>query len=211
MRVSRTTLISFLAVVLLSAVTAPAAKAAPITFTFATIGSGQLGAANFTDVLVTLTATGDTSAVTPVGLPDTGIFYLVPTEFEVNIAGVGTAVVTGDGIFGGSAYVFVNQAVQTVGFGTTGDLADISDPAFATYDLMSSIGPISGRAVAIPVDVPTTLGMFRVTNFANPESGTFSAQVSEVPEPSSLALLGSGISLLVRRSRRRAQGPTAIV
>jgi len=88
--------------------------------------------------------------------------------------------------------------------GTSGNLilATISN-ALLGYDLRSAIGPISGPA-GTPDDMvySTTSGNFRWTTF--PETATFTATVSPVPEPSSMILLGMGlIGAAARRYRAR--------
>jgi hypothetical protein len=67
------------------------AKADLVTFTESVTASGSLGSTPFTDKVVTLTATGDTSNVTN---PSLGVFYLPGLVVSINITGLGTAVLT---------------------------------------------------------------------------------------------------------------------
>ena len=66
-------------------------KATPITYTLESTASGSLGGTTFTDALVTLTLTGDTSDVFepfPVEFP--GVFAIEGTP-TLTIEGLGTA------------------------------------------------------------------------------------------------------------------------
>ncbi len=182
--------------------TATTVSASAITYTFTAIGSGTIGTTSFTGDLVTVTAIGDTGAVfeapQPPFPPD--VFAIVPTQFEVSISGVGTAGFTGTGYFGGNGYVFDNEGDSLAGFGIESDAADISNLAFATYDLSSSIGPISGVSMGFSAEA-TTLGALTLTTVT---PGTFTAELgSSVPEPitAGMVALALAVAALIRRKR----------
>src|SRR2546425_440032 len=74
------------------------ASASTITFTESAVASGMLGNNSFVNSLITLTATGDTSNVTPRG---PGWFWLSGLPVSINIASLGTtATLTSAGIVG---------------------------------------------------------------------------------------------------------------
>lgn len=137
--------------------------AVPITYTVAATGTGSLGASTFTNALVTITLTGDTSGVTGTG----PFFNAGPTT--VNVAGIGTATFTN------LIQVFDNLAgvAGIEDFGVNLDILDTSNAAFTSYDLKSAIGPLSGSSLFNPGALfPTDLGNFSLTSVGN---STFTA------------------------------------
>src|SRR5580698_3875410 len=107
------------AAVLLGSATRVPVQAAPITYSLTTTASGTLGASSFTNALVTVTLSGDTSSIMPGSGSITGLL-VNPGTATVGIAGVGTATFTGSigilstfnnvSLFGGSG-VIIGQFV----------------------------------------------------------------------------------------------------
>jgi hypothetical protein len=193
---------AFLAVVacLLGCVLTGWASAGSVTYTIeqGTV-SGFLGSSSFTDVQVTLTFTGDTANVIH---PAAGIFGNLVGTGTVNVAGIGTATFTD------SVGVVDNQRVKgTVISDFTNHLSILGtvNDVFATYDLKTSIGPVSGTSSGNPGrSYNTNLGALTFDSFG--PTSTFTATV--IPEPASLTLFGIGavVGLLGYgwRQRKRA-------
>jgi hypothetical protein len=196
-----------------------AASAGPITYTLTTTASGTLGASSFTDALVTVTLTGDTSNVTPGTGFITGAL-VNPGTATVSIFGLGTATFTASigilstfngtaAFLGGSGSgVLIGQFVGPLNDPTdiTGILVQES-PVFFGYDLRSSFGPLSSRGGSSAPDpsavFPTTGGTL---NFTAPpfDTGTTTFTAVATPEPGTLLLFGTGfVSLVGGRFRRQ--------
>jgi PEP-CTERM motif-containing protein len=183
---------------------ASSAFAVPITFTHTSNGSGVIGGTPFTDAEIFITAIGDTAAQESLGLG--GVFFIDHSSASIEIEGQGTF------SFITPTRTFVSNTSSTVGFSRAGisGLDLLTGPgaaAFATWDMLSSIGPI------------TTVGSFRqwdsspvltsggvVDLIDGPATITFEAVVGvisvpvpdvtpvPVPEPASLPLLALGLA-----------------
>jgi len=186
-------LLTALVVLLFSLFAAAAARADGIVVTeTATTVTGSLDGSSFTNALVTLTLTGDTANVNQ--SLGSGIFEL-PGTATVFVAGIGSDTFTG------SIFAIVNQSSTDGGIsdltqGPTEGAALIvtgNNLAFSTYDLTSSIGPLSGYAgSSLNFNNPSSTlgGSFVISNLSG--DATFTATV--VPEPSSLLLVIVGLA-----------------
>lgn len=168
------------------------AHAGTITYTISALLAGSLNGVSFHDDPSTLTMTADTSGVTG----GAGFFTIVGTV-QLNVSGIGS------GTFTDVMEVFDNQSFPAVGFGDATlsmSVFDVIDPAFATYDLTTAIGPITNTPFANwGQSFPTTAGAFIITDSNNP---TFTAVT---PEPMSFGLLGLGLAAIAGAARLRRQ------
>jgi PEP-CTERM motif len=181
---------------------------AEIEFVETGIGSGSIGTTSFSNSTFTITSFADTTN----RLLDTStsafVYSIDHDSSEIAINGVGTFQ------FLSKTRTYVNNTKSTVGFsrGPSGSLSaldlynGLTNPAFGTWDMLSSIGPITGTTKLLQWNdfesaVQTNAGQL-IFNSANNISGSFSATI--VPEPSTLTLLALGVvGLVVARWRAR--------
>jgi hypothetical protein len=89
--------------------------------------------------------------------------------------------------------------------------ADLGDTAFGTSTLLASLGPFttgaySNTLYSAPLGATSPFSVTQeivLVAGANGSFASYSAEVKPLPEPGSLLLLGSGLTALVLRRRRR--------
>jgi hypothetical protein len=176
----------------------------PITFSLSGIGNYSLGTTNFTDSPFTISLFADTANVVQIPDPydNNTIFLVGASSSSIDLSGIGTGNILAD------LHFFVNQENSAAGITTatsvessTGDLFDITNAVgFATYDLRTSLGPLSPVTVTfVDFAEPTTLGQFGFT--AIPQDVTFTAVAT--PEPASVGLFGFALLPLMLSKRKR--------
>jgi hypothetical protein len=199
------------------------ADASPIVYTESGFASGTIGGSNFTNALVKVTASGDTTNVVSFTDGVITVYANLSSLTTVTIAGIGTATVSdANAVYSFPTAVDIDPSngfpvlpyvvIATLDSppaldGFTGIGAE-GNNALLGYDLKTAIGPITGSpgGIGYPTSlfVNTSLGHLTFNaNISPTAQGTFTATL--VPEPMSLLLLGSGIALLAGLSRFRAR------
>jgi hypothetical protein len=171
-----------------------AANAAVIEFSYTGTASGRwfsgtYSGQSFTNKAFTITLRGLTESAT--ALPN-GMGYKTNTSGAiVTIADYGSFAVTSE------TAVWVNNTFGRSGFGIrdSGDIVGLGDNSFNTWNMQSSLGPITSTG-SFNEAFSTTGGLLR---FNGSPAVTFSATV--VPGPSAAALIGLVGAVGARRRR----------
>jgi hypothetical protein len=174
----------------------------PIIFSIQGVGTGTVDTTAFTDAAFTFTVTSDTTLITAFADEDGETGFQTP-----DVSGAGISIGGfGSGTFTDAEDIFVSNNTTYAGITDEGadDLLDGFNTSFATYDLQSSIGPLSMTSLEALnqfLDIPTSLGsvsftlatgvLFTAATVVTPEPGTLVLGVAE-------ALLLAGIKLLAR-------------
>jgi hypothetical protein len=196
---------------LLGTVLGVAANASPIVFTYITIASGTIGSTSFTNALITISAVADTSNIVPV--PSPRGLSLDNSLASITIGSLGTFTFTTGTRFivnhenGGGVVDFSRSSL------TGTDLIEGPvNSAFSSWDMLTSIGPITGEGTILqwsesqcggclpPVpDVVTNGGTLVLFN-ASPDV-TFSAVLAPVfaGTPGTANCHGKSVSALARQ------------
>ena len=171
-----------------------AANAAVIEFSYTGTASGRwfngtYSGQSFTNKAFTITLRGLTESAT--ALPN-GMGYKTNTSGAiVTIADYGSFAVTSE------TAVWVNNTFGRSGFGIrdSGDIVGLGDNSFNTWNMQSSLGPITSTG-SFNEPFSTTGGLLR---FNGSTAVTFSATV--VPAPGAAALIGLVGAVGARRRR----------
>jgi hypothetical protein len=168
------------------------ATAVPITYTETAVIDGSLNGVDFQSAQITISGSGDTNNIVH-GMPCCFRNNLGVNTVAFDLAGFGT------GTFTDLVAVVVNQTntegipgepetgISGAGFSdfTSGFLILwTEDPAFASWDLSTDIGPLTGPGFCncnpiANISFPTTLGLLHISA----TDPTFTADAAPAPAP----------------------------
>jgi hypothetical protein len=176
------------------------AAAGSITYTESFMATGTVNGNPFSGN-VSFTFLSDTNQIIDNCLGIGGLFCTPNGTAGVSIQGVGV------GTFANQFFVFDNQGNSVAGFSAIGieDIVDLSNSAFATYDLKSPIGPLTTTFFFTDngVQIGSSLGNIVFDSFSGTPTFTASTGGGTTPEPGSFVLFGSGLAGLATVLRRK--------
>jgi|SRR5579872_2246901 len=190
---------------LLFGMIAAMASASTVTYTFGGVSDGTVGTQGFTQADFTIIFTSDTSDVShPSAIPaDWSTPSGTPAIFMISGIGMGTLL--------DNQAVFVHPNPENdVGIWhyNSADFLAKQESVFSTYDLKSSLGPISDGVNAWPAVFPggafnTSMGSLVLSNVSELSFTADVTNVARAPEPSTGMLLSMGIGGIVLGTRFR--------
>lgn len=192
------------------------AAASPIVYTVSGNASGTIGGLPFSNVLINVSIFSDTTTVQPVpGFPP--LVANVGTTF-IGITGIGLSLVTDPTlVFASVIPIEIDDdfpIIPVVVIGTIDNppavdsftgIGAVGSNLLTGYALTTSIGPIMGTGgIGYPTGliIHTSRGdLTFVANTSPTTTGTFTATLLPVPEPSTLLSLCAGLALVCVRFR----------
>jgi hypothetical protein len=184
------------------------AYAVPFTWTISGVAdSGHWDQNDLTNLAYTLRLTTDSAAPDQNGFNDFGSYFNLSAEIEIATLGTRTL----------GNFTFIEQFSSATGDrlrirGPNGGAESVLQIPLGTLgdpDFLSVWGPVQTLAVGVlgqlRIDDPGIPNApFQLTDGDDPGS-TMTVSTSTVPEPGTLALLGSGATIIIRRKRRRGK------
>ena len=171
---------------LLLVLSAPTLRGETIDYVITGTGSGFIGGTTFSGAHFIITLTADTN----IGSGITGTWTIFTAPVSAATLEIGNFPLTNIALIPTLA-VFSNQGSQVVGLNrfVGGDLITLSDPAFANYDLDTSIGPIFD---------PQPGAIFQFTNLATDLGSVTMTQVVDAYFQAFLGGIGGSVEEFLR-------------
>lgn len=174
------------------------ASAGLLTYSDSFVGSGSFNGTTFTSQLVTLSITADSTTAQNLG----GGIFEIAGPMSVAVNGLGSS------IFASPGAVFVNNTAHVQTLDPTTDPNAVAydfytSSLITSYDLSTTFGPVTFTSATGPYGN----GANPNTNLTIDSSGSVTFQVTaasaSAPEPSTMAIMAGGLTLLLSLSRKR--------
>jgi len=172
---------------------ATSALAAPITYTYTGVGSGQLGQNSFFDVFFEINALADTNNVGPWCCSARQNTHINTT---IVIQGLGLHTILTP------SHTWNHPGQGGIGQNLGANWITLFEAGMGAHDLASNVGPILENDPAHVNQFNNVATSGGSLTFNSIDHVTFRAR-TQVPEPTTLLLLGTGLTRLVMLRRRK--------
>jgi hypothetical protein len=179
------------------------AHAQPINFTYQGIADFSINGTSSSNVAFEISADADSSNVTP-NVFNPSLLFLNHDSTTIDLGALGLFSIDDP------TSTFVNQSTGVLGLGDANagftEFSLVADPAFNSYDLASSFGPLSlavdTNSAFFSVSDAMGSSTLSIDDFVGPVTFTASVGSTAIPEPTAFCMIALGCIGLTTTRRR---------